>query len=77
MDAQMSHESTLGKTVTLERGVVVTDIGPGVANGEEDELLRRVRVDDGTTDLILRRVIAELPETIRRTSFNYRPGDAG
>lgn len=67
-----------GKTVTLDMGVVVTDIGPTqvvVRGGEEitDERVRTVRGDDGIIRNVLRSVIEALPETIRRDSFDYRP----
>lgn len=69
---------TLGKTVTLPLGRVVTDIGPGqvvVAGGETitDEGLRRVQDKDGNVILVIQRVIEELPETLHRDSFIYKP----
>lgn len=65
--------STLGKTITLQRGEVVTDIGAAIVNGQRDGSVRVVRADDGRTSLLLARVMDETPETIRRGSFGWRP----
>lgn len=72
---------TLGKTVTTEKGRIVTDIGPGSYRKTADgplipcEILRRCITDDGEIVLIINRIIEQLPETIRRDSFVYRPDE--
>lgn len=62
---------TLGKTVTLPLGAVVTDMGPGRLNGKENELVRRCVTDDGLEYTVIARVIEELPPTTRRDSIPY------
>jgi hypothetical protein len=65
--------STLGKLVTLPIGVVVRDVGPGRCNGKVDPWLRRCVADNGAEHVVVSRVVRELPETIRRASFGWRP----
>jgi len=62
-------KDTTGKVVTLPSGVVVTDIGPGVVNGEVDPVIRRCVADDGSEREVIARVVRELPETLRRASL--------
>jgi len=65
---------TLGKTVCAH-GLVATDIGPAVVNGEPDETVRVMLADNGAQFRLIERVVRELPEVTRRDSFDWRPGD--
>ena len=62
---------TIGKTVTLEKGVIVTDVGPWInSDGAILSGIRRCVRDDGSVEMILDRVIEELPVTHRRAEIN-------
>jgi hypothetical protein len=60
---------TTGKTVTLEKGVIVTDVGAAVVNGHVDPIIRKCVADDGEIHVIIARVIRETPKTLRRDSL--------
>lgn len=62
---------TLGKTVVLPLGAVVTDIGNGLLNGKEDPLVRRCVTAGGLEYVVMARVIRDLPPTTRRDSITY------
>jgi 2'-5' RNA ligase len=76
--ARPGEAPTLGKRVTLASRGVAVDVGPSIVNGEPDEGVREMRLEDGSgSTYVLARVIADLPETLHRDSFTYRPGDRG
>lgn len=61
-----------GKTVTV-CGAVATVYDVAIINGHRDPGVLLLRGDNGHTYHVLARVVDELPETIRRTSFAWRP----
>lgn len=66
---QITATELMGKTVTLQIGVVATVIGVGRCNGQMDEAIAVLRGDDGQIYQVLSRVVHELPVTYRREAL--------
>ena len=66
----------IGKRITLPKGKVVNIIDYAVVNGVKDESIVLTQEDNSNyVGVLLSSVAERLPETVRRNSFNYKPGD--